>query len=661
MMTVTESTAPLVSVVVPVYNSVTYLAETLDSLLVQGLTVDELEVVMVDDGSNDGSEAMVDDYAARYSNFRVIHQAQSGSPAKPCNVGAYAARGRYFFILGSDDVMAPNAMADLAGLAEREGSDIVLGKLGSIGGCRTPRAVFARTVYDADLVDNHVFNTLSAVKLFRTDLLRRTGALHPTTLRIGSDQPFVAALYLAANKISICADRDFIFIRAREDGTNITSTRRTPRDYMDLLKLLIPVIVNGTEPGATRDGIMRRPFRNSLTKSLRPSFLRLDESTQLQVIQDLRRVAGPLYNKVTSVHLEPLPRTKVELALDNDLDTLRAVMAWEESGGSAKVAHDGTRFIYDFPSDLAVQIGENRIHSPVVRGEVTLEGVAVSRGSIVELDIRALAAGCRTLAAETLLRLRNRWTGDEVDIPTGLVRELSQSTGVGHVVNARFDLGGYSNGVWDAYIVQCFGDDEIVSRLGARRAEGVSAEPVYLFSRAQEARTVGKLYFTRGPGNLSIDLGFTLTKNELPKVTVRGVVQDGGGGEFAVVHVLSAGIVEFLGPVADGTVVVTPHVALGGDLYAVELPAGSPRHGDARQLVVRSDGEERKSPLPGSTSLGGAEKTGTPGSRSVRREGERATDLFRGAMGDLLVVGRRSVRRAQKEAKSLFRGVLKER
>ena len=94
-------------------------------------------------------------------------------------------------------------MRDLAGIAEREGSDIVLGRLGGIGGRRTPGAVFAKTVYDADLVENRVFNMLSAVKLFRTELLHRTGALHPTSLRIGSDQPFVASLFLAAGKVSI--------------------------------------------------------------------------------------------------------------------------------------------------------------------------------------------------------------------------------------------------------------------------------------------------------------------------------------------------------------------------------------------------------------------------------------------------------------------------
>jgi len=655
MSTVAEST-PLVSMVVPVYNSITYLAETLDSLLEQGLSEQELEVVMVDDGSDDGSEKVVDDYAARFPNFRAIHQEQSGGPASPCNEGVWASRGKYFFLLGSDDVMCPGALRELVDVAERESSDVVLAKLGSLGGRRTPGSVYKQTVYDADLVEHKIFNTLAAVKLFRRDLVDITGAFHPPHLRVGSDQPFVAALFLAANKFSICADREYVLIRRRDDGSNITRTFRSPVEYVDLSSAVLAAIVKGTEPGPLRDGVVRRTFRREIPQIVGRAFLDLTDEEQRTQMERVREMLAPVYNDATAVHFDPRTRTKIDLMIDGDLEALRGFIEWERSGSGAPVIHDGTGFRYSVPADLAAQIGAHRLHAPAVKAETTLTEVACV-GTTVEIGGRAIALECGTAATETVLRLRNRSTGDDVDIPTEMVREVAESAGKGHVVRARFDLDGYPNGVWDAYIVQRFGDDEIISRFGAQKADGVGEDPIYLFSGGTESRTIGKLYFTQAVGNISVDLGFTLKKNELPQVTVHGVVQQGKSGELAVVHVLSAGAVEFLAPVVDGVAAPTSHAALGGDLYAVEIPAGMPRRGNARQLVVRSDAEERKIPLPGSVSFGAAMGRGTSGPRSAGHEGERTVDLFRGAIGDLLIVGRRSASRLQKGAKSLVQQV----
>lgn len=647
---------PLVSMIVPVYNSVSYLAETLDSMLDQGLSEAELEVITVDDGSDDGSEVMLDQYAERYSNFRVIHQANSGGPASPCNVGLEAARGRYFFVLGSDDVMTPNALRDLATVAERAGSDVVLGKLGSIGGRRTPGRVFEKTVYNADLVEDYLFNTLSAIKLFRTSLVHQTGARFPTTMRIGEDQPFVATLYLAARKISICADRDYVRIRTRDDGTNITAQKRKPSEYMDLLNLLIPVIVAGTEPGDVRDGVMRRPFRNSLTKSLRVNFLKEDQDTQRRLIKDIRSTIGPVYSSAAAAHLDPLPRTKVELALDGDLKTLRLLLDWEKSGKSARVVHDGLRFAYNLPGDLEKRLGQERVYSPVVRGDVVLAHVSCL-GAVIDLDFTALVSDCKTPARETLLRMRNRETGDEVEVSTETQRQVTQGAGSGHESRARLDMSEFPRGVWDAYVVQHFGEDEVVTRFGAKKVEGVPEKPAYLFAGGEDLHALGKLYYTRGPGNLSVDIGFNLTKNELPEVAARGVVQVGAGEELLLVHVLNEDAIEFFVTESEDSWVKAPHVALDGNLHAVSLPAGLPPHGTDRWLLVRSSGEERKIPLPESSSLRGAEASDTARVRSARHEGEHTADIFRGAVRDLCVVGRRSVRRAGREAKRLVRRV----
>ncbi len=89
---------PLVSCIVPVFNGERYLAEALDSILAQ--TRRPLEVIVVDDGSTDGSAAVVAKYGAEVS---YIHQANAG-PAAARNRGLDAARGEFLAFLDADDL-----------------------------------------------------------------------------------------------------------------------------------------------------------------------------------------------------------------------------------------------------------------------------------------------------------------------------------------------------------------------------------------------------------------------------------------------------------------------------------------------------------------------------------------------------------------------------
>lgn len=99
------------SVILPVYNVQAYLPECLDSILTQD-SDSEYEVILVDDGSRDESGRICDEYAAKHSNIRVIHQVNQGvSSAR--NVGLAAAAGEYVLFCDPDDFYAPDALAML--------------------------------------------------------------------------------------------------------------------------------------------------------------------------------------------------------------------------------------------------------------------------------------------------------------------------------------------------------------------------------------------------------------------------------------------------------------------------------------------------------------------------------------------------------------------
>lgn len=113
---------PIISVIIPAYNAAGYLERCLGSLRDQ--TFEDWEAVCVDDGSTDGTGALLDTFAAGDPRIRVIHKANEGvSVAR--NTGVAQAEGRYLLFVDSDDFLHPRTMEITFSLAERDGSDLV--------------------------------------------------------------------------------------------------------------------------------------------------------------------------------------------------------------------------------------------------------------------------------------------------------------------------------------------------------------------------------------------------------------------------------------------------------------------------------------------------------------------------------------------------------
>ena len=91
---------PLISVIVPVYNVEPYLTACVESVLRQ--TYSNLEVILLDDGSTDGSGRLCDGFAQKDARVRAVHQQNSGVSAAR-NAGLDMAKGDYLYFLDGDD------------------------------------------------------------------------------------------------------------------------------------------------------------------------------------------------------------------------------------------------------------------------------------------------------------------------------------------------------------------------------------------------------------------------------------------------------------------------------------------------------------------------------------------------------------------------------
>lgn len=114
----------MISVIIPVYNVEQYLPQCVESILAQ--TYQRLEIILVDDGSTDGSGRVCDELAQRDGRIRVIHKPNGGlSDAR--NAGTEACNGEFVFYLDSDDYLEQDAIMALACIQSESQANVVIG------------------------------------------------------------------------------------------------------------------------------------------------------------------------------------------------------------------------------------------------------------------------------------------------------------------------------------------------------------------------------------------------------------------------------------------------------------------------------------------------------------------------------------------------------
>lgn len=116
--------APLISIIMPVYNAGALLNTAVESVLCQSFA--DFELLLVDDGSTDDSAALAHALAKKDSRIRVLEQPNAGICAAR-NLGLQHCRGRWFTFCDDDDTMLPRALETLLNLAKKTGADVVRG------------------------------------------------------------------------------------------------------------------------------------------------------------------------------------------------------------------------------------------------------------------------------------------------------------------------------------------------------------------------------------------------------------------------------------------------------------------------------------------------------------------------------------------------------
>jgi CDP-glycerol glycerophosphotransferase len=236
---------PRISVVVPIYNVEAYLGECLDSIARQ--TVRELEVVMVDDGSTDGSAALARAFAARDARFRLLAQ-PNGGLGSARNTGTAAATGEFLSFVDSDDVLPEGALERLLGALERTGSDFATGNVLRLTTEGTRQAYFVSRTFTRTRLKTHVTRQRALIadrtawnKLWRRSFWDAQGYRFPEGV-VNEDIPVVIPAHFSARSVDVIAEPVYLW-RSREGGErSITQRRLEPRALLDRLDAVEQVV-----------------------------------------------------------------------------------------------------------------------------------------------------------------------------------------------------------------------------------------------------------------------------------------------------------------------------------------------------------------------------------------------------------------------------------
>lgn len=189
---------PKVSVIIPVYNAEKYLHKCVDSVLNQ--TLDDIEIILVDDGSTDTSPAICDDYERQYDNIKVIHK-ENGGASVARNVGLDNATGEYVGFVDSDDYIAPEMYEKLLYVCKEQQCEMAIcnyqtiknGKVFGTGKIKFP--VNVRISHDElakimETANDGGYLWFNWNKIFSRNVIEGNNIRFKTEVQYGEDTPF---------------------------------------------------------------------------------------------------------------------------------------------------------------------------------------------------------------------------------------------------------------------------------------------------------------------------------------------------------------------------------------------------------------------------------------------------------------------------------------
>ena len=295
---------PTVSVIIPVFNTADYLAQAIESVLNQ--TLQDLEIIAVDDGSTDGSPEVLKSFGDK---IRIITQPNSGQGAARNRAFAQA-RGEFVYFMDSDDIILPQTLETCVEICRKDNLDFVFFDGASFGEDLDLNAnpwfdyhrsaAYTQVQHGngimADMLERGIYRCSVCLCLFRSDFLRKNGISFPEGI-LHEDEAFAAKAFIRASRTRGIAE-EFFLRRVRKESVMTTRfSERNVEGYLETLRVVYPLGRNVSERLAI--DALTRTIATSLCYNAR----RLPLGIRLHIVREIYTKYRPGFDLKQSAKL----------------------------------------------------------------------------------------------------------------------------------------------------------------------------------------------------------------------------------------------------------------------------------------------------------------------------------------------------------------------
>lgn len=214
-----------VTVIIPSYNSVEFLDETIESIMNQTIGFENIELIIVDDLSTDNTQEVIDSYVKQYDNIKTYENAKkTGTPGRARNIAISKAEADYIMFIDHDDRYLPNTVENLYNAITEFSSDVAIGKFQNFGeNNMVTEGWITEDVVLNSINDNRLFFSINGIwrMIFPKEFLDKNNIRFPEGV-FAEDLAFMIDVFVNASKI-VFIDKVVYNFRLRTGDNSSTS------------------------------------------------------------------------------------------------------------------------------------------------------------------------------------------------------------------------------------------------------------------------------------------------------------------------------------------------------------------------------------------------------------------------------------------------------